>query len=321
MSEEILVSVICTAYNHEKYIRSALDGFVMQKTSFPFEVLINDDASTDGTAAIIREYAEKYPDIIVPVYQTENQYSKNVSIISNILLPMARGKYIAFCEGDDYWTDENKLQMQIDFLESHSDYIACVHNTTFKDCSGKSRDKLVVERNDEHDVIFEDVIFGMKNAYQTSSLTVRREVFSNLPDFCHIADKHGFGDYPNAIWFTIISKIRFLPYNMSTYRFMSTSQSWSASTYTRTNLIKHNKVLIEILQAVKSHVSAERCNLLDKVILEQEYNNVELDRRFSELKRPEFQEIWKNKPLLYKIKIYVKQHFPWLYKILGNVKE
>ena len=129
MNDDVVVSVLCTAYNHEKYIRSALDGFVNQKTNFRYEVLINDDASTDHTAAIIAEYEAKYPDIIKPVYQTENQYSKGVFITKSILFPRSKGKYTAICEGDDYWCDENKLQKQVDFLESHEEYAACVHNT------------------------------------------------------------------------------------------------------------------------------------------------------------------------------------------------
>ena len=133
MNDDVVVSVLCTAYNHEKYIRSALDGFVNQKTNFRYEVLINDDASTDHTAAIIAEYEAKYPDIIKPVYQTENQYSKGVHIFQTILFPIAKGKYIAVCEGDDYWCDENKLQKQVDFLESHEGYAACVHNTRLMD--------------------------------------------------------------------------------------------------------------------------------------------------------------------------------------------
>jgi len=122
-----LVSICCLAYNHAPYIRQCLDGFMMQKTDSPFEVLIHDDASTDGTADIIREYEAKYPDIIKPIYQTENQYSKGVGVTSVYQLPRAKGKYVAFCEGDDYWTDSNKLQKQVDFLETNPDFSICCH--------------------------------------------------------------------------------------------------------------------------------------------------------------------------------------------------
>lgn len=125
-----LVSIKCTVYNHEPYLRQCLDGFVMQKTNFSFEAIVHDDASTDGSAAIIREYAEKYPDIIKPIYETENQYSKKDGSLTRIMNEAVHpdAKYFASCEGDDYWTDPLKLQKQFDFLESHNDYVMCVHN-------------------------------------------------------------------------------------------------------------------------------------------------------------------------------------------------
>lgn len=124
---EMMVSILTLAYNHEPYIRQCLDGIVMQQTNFKFELLVHDDASTDGTAEIIREYESKYPEIIKPIYQTENQYSKHVPIGTTYLYPRAQGKYIALCEGDDYWTDPLKLQKQVDFLETHPDYVMCSH--------------------------------------------------------------------------------------------------------------------------------------------------------------------------------------------------
>ena len=123
--ETPLVSIFTLAYNHAPYIRQCLEGFLMQRTTFSFECLIHDDASTDETADIIREYESRYPDIIKPIYQTENQYSKGGGITRKFLIPRAQGKYIAICEGDDYWTDPLKLQKQVDFLETHPDYTIC----------------------------------------------------------------------------------------------------------------------------------------------------------------------------------------------------
>ncbi|WP_270419517.1 glycosyltransferase [Bacteroides intestinalis] len=115
---EPLVSISCITYNHARYIRQCLDGFVLQKTTFPFEVLIHDDASTDGTADIIREYEMKYPYIIKPIYEQENQWVKGRRGSAIFNFPRAKGKYIALCEGDDYWIDPLKLQKQVDILES-----------------------------------------------------------------------------------------------------------------------------------------------------------------------------------------------------------
>ena len=96
MEDGIVVSVYCLAYNHEQYIRDALEGFVRQKTNFRYEVLVHDDASTDNTPAIIWEYAQKYPDIIKPIFQTENQYSKGVKILPEIIHPKSSGRYSGF---------------------------------------------------------------------------------------------------------------------------------------------------------------------------------------------------------------------------------
>ena len=123
----VIVSIRCTVYNHELYLRDCLEGFVMQKTSFRFEAIVHDDASTDRSAAIIKEYAEKYPDIIKPIYETENQYSKHDGSLGRIMTEACRGKYIAFCEGDDYWIDPLKLQKQVDFLEYNTDYLSLIH--------------------------------------------------------------------------------------------------------------------------------------------------------------------------------------------------
>ena len=125
-----LVAIKCLVYNHEPYLRDCLEGFVMQQTNFPFVAIVHDDASTDGSAAIIREYEEKYPDIIKPIYETENQYSKrdgSLTRIMNAAIDATGAKYVAMCEGDDYWTDPLKLQKQVEFLEANPEYSMCFH--------------------------------------------------------------------------------------------------------------------------------------------------------------------------------------------------
>ena len=166
---EYLVSVCCTIYNHKPYVRQCLDGFIMQKTKFPIEILIHDDASTDGTQDVIREYEEKYPDIIKPIYQKENQYSKGVPISLTYNWSRAKGKYIATCEGDDYWTDPYKLQKQVDFLESHPDYVMCSHRF-----NQYIQEKGLLE--EEQDKDFKGADYDLKNLiggkWLTQTLTV-----------------------------------------------------------------------------------------------------------------------------------------------------
>jgi glycosyltransferase involved in cell wall biosynthesis len=127
-NEKIMVSVVCNTYNHEKFIADAIESFIMQETSFRYEVLIHDDASIDKTADVIRYYEQKYPGIVKPIYQTENQYSKGIKISPMFNFPRASGKYIALCEGDDYWTDPKKLQIQFECLESNPDAVCCFHD-------------------------------------------------------------------------------------------------------------------------------------------------------------------------------------------------
>ncbi len=120
-----LVSVFCATYNHEKYIRQCLEGFVMQKTTFQIEVIVQDDASTDGTSKIVNEYSERYS-FIIPIILKENIYSQGKDL-NEYFYKNARGKYIAICEGDDYWTDPYKLQKQVDFLEANEEFVICSH--------------------------------------------------------------------------------------------------------------------------------------------------------------------------------------------------
>lgn len=146
--DDILVSIRCAVYNHEPFLRQCLDGFVMQKTNFRFEAIVHDDASTDNSASIIREYASKYPDIIKPIYETENQYSKHDGSLSRIITAASQGKYYAVCEGDDYWTDPEKLQKQVDYLESNPDCSLIFTNALVKWVDHSHPDHLFADLDD-----------------------------------------------------------------------------------------------------------------------------------------------------------------------------
>lgn len=183
--QEIFVSIKCAVYNHEQYIRQCLEGFVMQKTNFRFEAIVHDDASTDGSAAIIREYAEKYPDIIKPIYEIENQYSKRDGSLTRVMNAACKGKYIAVCEGDDYWIDPLKLQKQFDFMETHSDYILCGTNGLILWDNGVKAPEYFHRRFISMELMPEDVI--NKWPFPTASLFYRKELLNFSDDFkCRI---------------------------------------------------------------------------------------------------------------------------------------
>lgn len=177
MNKTPLVSICCLTYNHAPYIRKCLDGFMMQKVDFPFEVLIHDDASTDGTQDIVREYEKKYPEIIKPIYQTENQYSKGVSISYSYQFSRAKGKYVALCEGDDYWIDSYKLQKQIKFLEENEEYyLVGMRNYIYMQLSGK----LLIDKLCLHFKTSFRTSYYINNLLcHTSTFCFRRDFFYN----------------------------------------------------------------------------------------------------------------------------------------------
>lgn len=239
-----LVSIVCITYNHEQYIKQCLDGFFMQKTNFEYEVLIHDDASTDKTADIIRSYEKKYPSIIKPIYQLENQYSKGVKL-GNLLYSLASGKYIAVCEGDDYWTDPLKLQKQVDFMEVNPDCSLCFH-------ASKS-----IRNNDPGDFILKrpktipqtnkfemkDAILGGGGFMATNSMLFHREYIQDRPAWM---EKTPVGDAPLMLLLASKGKIGYIDEVMSVYRIMSSSTSWSASMQDRTRRKTHHYAILEM---------------------------------------------------------------------------
>lgn len=224
MDNDVAVSVICNAFNHGKYIRDALNGFVMQKTDFKFEVLVHDDASKDDTADIIREFEAKYPDIIKPIYQTENQYSKNVWITDVYQLRRSKGKYIAICEGDDYWLDPDKLQKQYDALEAHPEVDICVHASTLVNAEDGSVTGTVEHGSEVTVIPVEKVIEGGGDFVSTNSIFVRREILVDRRKFVDVCPL----DYTYQISGSIKGGMLYLPDNMSAYR-VSVPGSWSVS--------------------------------------------------------------------------------------------
>ncbi|HSX23591.1 MAG TPA: glycosyltransferase [Candidatus Saccharimonadales bacterium] len=171
------VSIVSVSYNQEKYIRDTLESFVMQKTDFEFEIIIGDDHSSDKTPEIIQEYAAKYPNLIRPILNKQN-----VGVAQNFInvLQAAKGDYIALCEGDDYWTDPQKLQLQADFLDKHTDYALCFHSVRvfFEDESEK--EFIYPATKNANDFNLEELL--KENFIQTNSVMYRRQKdYAKLP--------------------------------------------------------------------------------------------------------------------------------------------
>lgn len=205
----ILVSINCITYNQVNYIRQCLEGFLIQKTNFDYEVLIHDDASTDGTDDIIREYAQKYPTIIKPIFEKENQYSKGIPISATFNYPRVKGKYIAVCEGDDYWTDPYKLQKQVDFLNNHPDYAMCFHDCYIRN---ETQNEFYHEEIQDRDYSVKELF--SKWIVPTASMLLKKECVLEISPDIRIIN----GDIRVVLSCFAHGKVRGMKDKMSAYR-------------------------------------------------------------------------------------------------------
>ena len=215
-----LVSIKCLAYNHEKVIKNALDGFLMQKTNFPFEIIVHDDASHDKTASIIKEYEKEYPLIIKPIYENENQYSKKDDSLNEIISSRIKGKYVAYCEGDDYWIDENKLQNQIDYLESNEKCSLVLTNCYEEDFVKHSRTEGYPYSSNKglysRKIPINEIIMEKGTLPPTCSIVVRASSINSMPPFFK---KAPVGDKPLRFYMASIGDIYYMNKITCVHRF------------------------------------------------------------------------------------------------------
>lgn len=221
MQHEIMVSICCITYNHEKYIAKAIESFLMQETDFEFEILIHDDASRDSTQKIIKEYSDKYEQI-KPILQQENQLSKGISALREYLFPNAKGKYIALCEGDDYWIDPHKLQRQVDYMESNPDCTLVFHNAIIVNTNEQIIKQSFLPKNSFYADYFEDKerIYSCEDMIlldfaPTNSMLFRTINVRNLPPYF---DNGVCGDLPMRLYTSSLGYAYYFPEKMSAYR-------------------------------------------------------------------------------------------------------
>lgn len=248
MKNNILLSIICITYNHEMFLEKAIKGFLMQKTNFNYEILIHDDASTDGTAEIIKKYEKLYPNLIKVIYQKENQYSQGKSPTLN-LYNIAKGKYLAFCEGDDYWIDEYKLQKQVDFLEKNNDYYATYHNVLVVDEEEKIRKNTrnIWQLYTSHSVSLNELQYNNYLAGQTATIVCRNfwKEFSFKEKKTFI-DTKTTGDRKLSIIFCLKGNVYYFKDIMSCYRLTFDTDSWSSKNKNKNLSFSHYKTFFEL---------------------------------------------------------------------------
>lgn len=234
MITEPLVSVCCLTYNHVKYVGQCLEGFACQKTNFPFEILIHDDASQDDTQNVILEFAAKYDsEVVKPICQKINQFSQGISPLRQILLPRVKGKYIAPCEGDDYRTDPLKLQKQVDFLEAHPEYGMCYTQcVSYRQNTGKFDRTPWGGPNESLESLLR------MNTVPTLTVMFRADLLRAYVAEIRPHERDWLmGDYPMWLYFAGNSKIKFLNATTGVYRVLSDSASHASAWQQRIRFI------------------------------------------------------------------------------------
>ncbi|WP_372644064.1 glycosyltransferase [Ancylomarina sp.] len=268
-----LVSINCITYNHGNYIAQALEGFLIQKTTFPIEIVICDDASTDNTASIIQEYVDKYPDLIIPLLQSKNQYSQGLKPDFDIVMPRCQGKYVAHCEGDDYWIDPYKLQKQVDFMEANPEYSFIFNDCEILDQSSGSRRLRVGDRVIDEVVDLESVI--VQNNVPTASVLHRNILNSNsIPEWFFKTKK---GDYCLVILLAEYGLGKYLSDVMSVYR-VHEGGVWSGNDFEY-----RNKEDIKFFNLLYENFSDHKV----RIAIKKRLNHCKLDRAFIKIRKGE----------------------------------
>lgn len=291
----------------------------MQKTSFDFEILIHDDASTDKTADIIREYEKMYPNIIKTIYQTENQYSKGVDVFS-LNTNKAKGKYIAVCEGDDYWTDIYKLQRQVDYMEGHPECSMCFHAAEMTNADKSLTGRQVRPYNKNCISPIEDIIIGGGGFCATASLLYHRKLVEKLPEFYM---KAHVGDYPLQMFLASKGYVYYIDKIMSVYR-IGVQGSWTdralLSGNAREKFITNYENDINLLNEFNKYTNCKYLDAVMKKTLTCKVQILLLHQDIKEIKKSKYMIYYNELALKRKIKLYAKFSFPSIYEKLGDIK-
>ena len=299
---EPLVSIVCDTYNHAPYIRRTLDGFLSQITEYPFEIIVHDDASTDETADIIREYEAARPDLFRCVYRTENAYSKDPKILEHYVFPLARGKYIAICEGDDYWTSPEKLQKQISYMEAHPECTLCVCTADLVDPDGNWMGTNA-KSDEDTDIPTEELIRGGGDFVATASIVAPTRLAQNRPPFCDLSD---VDDAVLQIWFASQGTTHYFAEPMCAYR-QAVPGSWTVmfNASGRARRIRHHEGLARALRSFDESSGYRWHDAVDFNATYQEYEVLRLKNDLPALKKPPYRERYLALPLHRRVRMHL----------------
>ena len=322
--EAIKVSICCITFNHEKYIRDALDSFLKQKTNFKYEIIIHDDASTDKTVDILKEYKDKYPEIIKLIIQEKNQYSLGKKILPNVF-NVARGKYIAICEGDDYWTDENKLQIQLDYMEDHEECTLCFHSFDNVD-----KDKNIIESVERYKNNTKcsprDFILGGGGFCATASLMIPSKLLKNLPEYYY---SYIVEDFPIQLYAMSSGYAYYINKNMSAYR-VGADGSWT-STFNngekeeiRLRYIKYNEDRIDMIKKFNESTDYKYDDIVNELIIRSKISIDILNNNYSILRnkisRKYLRSLDNKTQIVYLLRAYLPHFASIMKKVKGYIR-
>ncbi len=312
MQNDIKVTVVCITYNHERYIAKCLDGIVMQQTDFPFEAIVYDDASPDKTAEIVKMYEEKYPEIIKPFYQKNNTKSRGYNKYHDIY-PLAKGEYLAICEGDDFWTDPHKLQKQFDFMESHPDFSLCCTGAYSAGDDNSFLPEMFSLPGGSHEMRTEDIIEDWRVA--TASLFYRKN--KRVIDIPYKGDC-GNGDYATAVYLALNGRVYYMDEPTCAYRVVSIG---SFSYRSRSDPEFYKKVrtsYIEMLKRIDEYSEYKYTDIIKNKI---EHDRFEMYRALGDYKSAkEFENRFQSLSLTEKAKLWVKYRFPKLINVVRKAR-
>lgn len=313
-----LVSICCLTYNHEKYIVDALESFLAQECEFPYEIIVHDDASTDCTAEIVREYERKYPDIIMGIYQKANQFSQGIGIRQTFVAPLVRGEYVATCEGDDYWCDPLKLKKQVEFLESNKDYSMCFHTVSIVDTSKKYLGgRFGVPGYVNKDISISESAQG--GVVHVSSRVVRKNYYVQ-PRPAWVANAR-WGDCANALYYRAEGKVYFMAETMSCYRagVADSLMTKFRENYSKEDDISNKRNRIKTLDLANKYYDYAFDSEIKKNILITSTEVLLLERRVNKDARKVYRRYYKEFGFKKTIKTITLAVFPKIARILARV--
>lgn len=314
-SDEILVSISCVTYNHAPYVARALDSYLMQKTKFKFEILVYDDASTDQTQEIIRQYEKRYPEIIKPYYQTKNQYSQGKYNVEGFFnYPRAKGKYIAMSDGDDYWTDENKLQLQVDYMEAHPECAMCLHAARIE-TQERAVQSMEIRPYKRSRLISAEEVIDKPFNYPTASLLFRTEYTRDLQEYYYTSP---VGDIPIQIHMAAKGSVYYMDRKMSVYQ-QGVSVSWSAlmkqGDY-KQNLIHHHNAMKVMYRGFSRETGGKYDHAIERACRRMDFLTLINVKEYQEALLPVYRCFYRELDFRTRFFIRFEQAAPGLYRAL-----